>query len=77
MQLLTVSWFLYFQVVIGPEFVVPSYSKVSLFQQPIEEDSDEELEYADSAGGIVYFHETVNSPVWFFTFLVINPIIIA
>ncbi|KAI9084829.1 hypothetical protein K1719_033235 [Acacia pycnantha] len=40
-----------FKVVIGPEFVVPSYSKVSLFQQPIEEDSDEELEYADSTSG--------------------------
>ena len=43
-----------FQVVVGPEFVVPPYSKVSLFQQPIEEDSDEELEYADSTSGIVY-----------------------
>uniref|UniRef100_I1NC49 Translation initiation factor eIF2B subunit epsilon n=1 Tax=Glycine max TaxID=3847 RepID=I1NC49_SOYBN len=43
-----------FKVVVGPEFVVPPYSKVSLFQQPIEEDSDEELEYADSTSGIVY-----------------------
>ncbi|KAK4282850.1 hypothetical protein QN277_014177 [Acacia crassicarpa] len=41
-----------FKVVIGPEFVVPSYSKVSLFQQPIEEDSDEELEYADSTSAM-------------------------
>ncbi|XP_054810914.1 uncharacterized protein LOC129312367 [Prosopis cineraria] len=41
-----------FKVVIGPKFVVPSYSKVSLFQQPIEEDSDEELEYADSTGAM-------------------------
>ncbi|KAF4371921.1 hypothetical protein F8388_000088 [Cannabis sativa] len=40
-----------FKVVIGPQFVVPSYSKVSLFQQPTTLDSDEELEYADS--GIV------------------------
>ncbi|CAJ1960974.1 unnamed protein product [Sphenostylis stenocarpa] len=37
-----------FKVVVGPEFIVPPYSKVSLLQQPIEEDSDEELEYADS-----------------------------
>ncbi|KAG4388220.1 hypothetical protein GLYMA_09G128251v4 [Glycine max] len=29
------------QVVVGPEFVVPPYSNVSLLQQPIEEDSDE------------------------------------
>ncbi|KAF7817864.1 Translation initiation factor eIF-2B subunit epsilon [Senna tora] len=41
-----------FKVVIGQEFVVPSYSKVSLLQQPVEEDSDEELEYADSTGGV-------------------------
>ncbi|TKY61431.1 translation initiation factor eIF-2B subunit epsilon [Spatholobus suberectus] len=41
-----------FKVVVGQEFVVPSYSKVSLFQQPIEEDSDEELEYADSTSAI-------------------------
>ncbi|KAK7397263.1 hypothetical protein VNO78_18430 [Psophocarpus tetragonolobus] len=41
-----------FKVVVGPEFVVPPYSKVSLFQQPIEEDSDEELEYADSTSVI-------------------------
>lgn len=47
-----VSGILCFQVVIGRDFVVPSYSKVSLFQQPVEEDSDEELEYADSTGGI-------------------------
>ncbi|BAT88014.1 hypothetical protein VIGAN_05144500 [Vigna angularis var. angularis] len=41
-----------FKVVVGPEFVVPAYSQVSLFQQPIEEDSDEELEYADSTSVI-------------------------
>ncbi|KAL3030484.1 hypothetical protein AAZX31_03G222700 [Glycine max] len=38
--------------VFGPEFVVPPYSNVSLLQQPIEEDSDEELEYADSTSVI-------------------------
>jgi translation initiation factor eIF-2B subunit epsilon len=42
-----------FQVAVGQEFVVPPYSQVSLLQQPIEEDSDEELEYADSTSGIV------------------------
>ncbi|KAL3030485.1 hypothetical protein AAZX31_03G222700 [Glycine max] len=41
-----------FKVVVGPEFVVPPYSNVSLLQQPIEEDSDEELEYADSTSVI-------------------------
>ncbi|RDX99323.1 Translation initiation factor eIF-2B subunit epsilon, partial [Mucuna pruriens] len=41
-----------FKVVVGQEFVVPPYSKVSLLQQPIEEDSDEELEYADSTSVI-------------------------
>ncbi|KAL8171847.1 hypothetical protein V2J09_023651 [Rumex salicifolius] len=40
-----------FKVVIGPGFVVPAYSKVSLFLQPAAEDSDEELEYADNTGG--------------------------
>lgn len=42
-----------FKVVIGQQFVVPSYSKVSLFQQPTKQDSDEELEYADNSSGIV------------------------
>lgn len=35
------------QVVIGEDFVVPAYSKVSLFEEPTSQDSDEELEYAD------------------------------
>ncbi|KAF3968848.1 hypothetical protein ACB098_03G050900 [Castanea mollissima] len=42
-----------FKVIIGQQFVVPSYSKVSLFQQPTKQDSDEELEYADNSSGIV------------------------
>ncbi|KAH7856246.1 hypothetical protein Vadar_034440 [Vaccinium darrowii] len=42
-----------FKVVIGQQFVVPSYSKVSLLQQPTKQDSDEELEYADDSNGIV------------------------
>lgn len=41
-----------FKVVVGQEFVVPPYSQVSLLQQPVEEDSDEELEYADSTSAI-------------------------
>ncbi|MED6169236.1 hypothetical protein PIB30_019708 [Stylosanthes scabra] len=41
-----------FKVVVGQEFVVPPYSYVSLLQQPVEEDSDEELEYADSTSVI-------------------------
>ncbi|KAA3487424.1 translation initiation factor eIF-2B subunit epsilon-like [Gossypium australe] len=40
-----------FKVVVGQEFVVPAYSKVSLLQQPTQQDSDEELEYADSTSG--------------------------
>eukprot|EP00257_Ricinus_communis_P013056 XP_015570413.1 translation initiation factor eIF-2B subunit epsilon [Ricinus communis] len=40
-----------FKVVIGQEFIVPAYSKVSLFQQPTVQDSDEELEYADNNSG--------------------------
>ncbi|GMH10355.1 hypothetical protein Nepgr_012196 [Nepenthes gracilis] len=41
-----------FKVVIGEQFVVPAYSKVSLFQQPTVQDSDEELEYADSSSAV-------------------------
>ncbi|KAK9292183.1 hypothetical protein L1049_020143 [Liquidambar formosana] len=41
-----------FNVVIGQHFVVPAYSKVSLLQQPIKQDSDEELEYADQSSGV-------------------------
>ncbi|KAK7284297.1 hypothetical protein RJT34_19042 [Clitoria ternatea] len=41
-----------FKVVVGQEFVVPQYSQVSLLQRPVEEDSDEELEYADSPSAI-------------------------
>ncbi|KAF8017919.1 hypothetical protein BT93_H2973 [Corymbia citriodora subsp. variegata] len=37
-----------FKVVIGQNFVVPPYSKVSLLKQPTKQDSDEELEYADN-----------------------------
>ncbi|TYG86283.1 hypothetical protein ES288_A13G122100v1 [Gossypium darwinii] len=40
-----------FEVVVGQQFVVPAYSKVSLLQQPTQQDSDEELEYADSTSG--------------------------
>ncbi|GAV64214.1 LOW QUALITY PROTEIN: Hexapep domain-containing protein/NTP_transferase domain-containing protein/W2 domain-containing protein, partial [Cephalotus follicularis] len=41
-----------FKVVIGQQFFVPAYSKVSLYQQPIKQDSDEELE-ADNSSGTV------------------------
>lgn len=43
---------LFLQVVIGQQFIVPSYSKVSLLPQPTKQDSDEELEYADNSTGI-------------------------
>ncbi|KDP23598.1 hypothetical protein JCGZ_23431 [Jatropha curcas] len=42
-----------FKVVIGQQFVVPAYSKVSLLQQPTMQDSDEELEYADNNSGTI------------------------
>ncbi|KAJ6378182.1 hypothetical protein OIU78_028422 [Salix suchowensis] len=42
-----------FKVVIGQQCIVPSYSKVSLYQQPTVEDSDKELEYVDNSSGIV------------------------
>ncbi|XVE90136.1 hypothetical protein DITRI_Ditri20bG0053900 [Diplodiscus trichospermus] len=42
-----------FKVVVGQQFVVPAYSKVSLLQQPTQLDSDEELEYADNSSGTV------------------------
>ncbi|KAL3516208.1 hypothetical protein ACH5RR_023110, partial [Cinchona calisaya] len=42
-----------YQVVVGQHFAVPAYSKVSLYQQPIKQDSDEELEYADNSSGII------------------------
>ncbi|WCJ43261.1 Translation initiation factor eIF-2B subunit epsilon [Euphorbia peplus] len=42
-----------FKVVIGPQCVVPAYSKASLLQQPTIQDSDEELEYADNNSGMV------------------------
>lgn len=42
-----------YNVVVGQEFIVPGYSKVSLLPQPVKEDSDEELEYADSNTGII------------------------
>ncbi|KAK9673477.1 hypothetical protein RND81_12G169700 [Saponaria officinalis] len=41
-----------FKVVVGEQFVVPAYSKVSLYEQPTIEDSDEELEGADSSSGM-------------------------
>ncbi|XP_058206789.1 uncharacterized protein LOC131320191 [Rhododendron vialii] len=47
-----------FKVRIGQQFVVPSYSKVSLLQQPTKQDSDEELEYADDSSGIAEFPST-------------------
>ncbi|GLJ49661.1 hypothetical protein SUGI_1053580 [Cryptomeria japonica] len=40
-----------FRVVIGQNFTVSAYSKISLISQPTEEDSDEELEYAEAASG--------------------------
>lgn len=40
-----------FNVVIGQNFTIPSYSKISLTPHPTEEDSDDELEYAEAATG--------------------------
>ncbi|CAL0311248.1 unnamed protein product [Lupinus luteus] len=52
-----------FKVVVGQGFVVPCYSKVSLLQQPVEEDSDEELEYADSTSAITSKVDTSDEEV--------------
>ncbi|KAL3691739.1 hypothetical protein R1sor_005390 [Riccia sorocarpa] len=42
-----------FKVVIGEDFTVPAYSKISLvLQRHEEENSDEELEYAEAASGV-------------------------
>ncbi|XP_076881218.1 uncharacterized protein LOC143529278 [Bidens hawaiensis] len=50
-----------FNVVVGREFVVPAYSKVSLHPQPVEEDSDEELEYADNINNNGLIIQTANN----------------
>ncbi|KAK8938162.1 hypothetical protein KSP40_PGU004589 [Platanthera guangdongensis] len=42
-----------FKVEVGQNIVVPTYSKVSLLPQPSKQDSDEELEYADSNTGAI------------------------
>ncbi|KAF3788822.1 Translation initiation factor eIF-2B subunit epsilon [Nymphaea thermarum] len=42
-----------FKVMLGEDIEVPAYSKISLLHQPTTQDSDEELEYADSSHGIV------------------------
>lgn len=54
------------QVVIGEQFVVPAYSKVSLLRQPINQDSDEELEYADDSSGVA---EHSRKSLWIWSFL--------
>ncbi|KAL6211352.1 hypothetical protein ACLB2K_016579 [Fragaria x ananassa] len=51
-----------FKVMIGHQFIVPSYSKVSLLQQPIKQDSDEELEYADNSTGISEISPLTHAP---------------
>lgn len=45
---------------VGQEFSVPSYSMVSLLQQPTTEDSDEELEYAENKSGTMEFPSNVH-----------------
>lgn len=50
-----------YKVVVGQEFVVPAYSKVSLLPQPVKEDSDEELEYADNNTGTVPTSDTLEN----------------
>ncbi|GAB2269869.1 hypothetical protein Dimus_004788, partial [Dionaea muscipula] len=53
-----------FKVVIGEQFFVPGYSKVSLFQQPTIQDSDEELEYADSSSTVAEISPIDHKPVF-------------
>ncbi|XP_021282066.1 translation initiation factor eIF-2B subunit epsilon isoform X3 [Herrania umbratica] len=52
-----------FKVVVGQQFVVPAYSMVSLLQQPTQQDSDEELEYADSSSGNVELPSKLNGDI--------------
>ncbi|GMI88829.1 hypothetical protein like AT2G34970 [Hibiscus trionum] len=52
-----------FKVVVGEQFVVPAYSMVSLIQQPTQQDSDEELEYADNSSGIVEVPYKLNGEI--------------
>ncbi|KAL2504619.1 Trimeric LpxA-like enzyme [Abeliophyllum distichum] len=51
-----------FKVVVGQQFTVPAYSKVSLLQQPVKQDSDEELEYADNSRGVIGIPSNSNTP---------------
>ncbi|GJM99533.1 hypothetical protein PR202_ga16641 [Eleusine coracana subsp. coracana] len=41
-----------FKVEVGKNVTIPAHSKVSLLPQPSNEDSDEELEYADTSSGV-------------------------
>ncbi|GJN34627.1 hypothetical protein PR202_gb23308 [Eleusine coracana subsp. coracana] len=41
-----------FKVEVGKNVTIPAHSKVSLLSQPSNEDSDEELEYADTSSGV-------------------------
>ncbi|KAI3825859.1 hypothetical protein L1987_07550 [Smallanthus sonchifolius] len=50
-----------FNVVVGQGFEVPAYSKVSLLPQPVKQDSDEELEYADNNSGIIPVTNTLEN----------------
>ncbi|XP_071692880.1 translation initiation factor eIF2B subunit epsilon-like [Rutidosis leptorrhynchoides] len=47
-----------FKVVVGENIVVDAYSKVSLLPQPVKEDSDDELEYADNNSVTVQTSDT-------------------
>ncbi|CAA2978766.1 translation initiation factor eIF-2B subunit epsilon [Olea europaea subsp. europaea] len=51
-----------FKVVVGQQFIVPAYSKVSLLQQPVIKDSDEELEYDDNSSGIIGIPSISSTP---------------
>ncbi|XP_078152649.1 trimeric LpxA-like enzyme [Carex rostrata] len=42
-----------FKVEVGQKKTIPAYSKVSLLPQPGKQDSDEELEYADTDSGVI------------------------
>ncbi|CAH9100799.1 unnamed protein product [Cuscuta epithymum] len=49
-----------FKVLVGEHFHVPAYSKVSLLPQPMKQDSDEELEYADNNSAISSTSDKLN-----------------
>ncbi|XP_024179975.1 translation initiation factor eIF-2B subunit epsilon isoform X2 [Rosa chinensis] len=54
---------LFLQVVIGQQFIAPSYLMVSLLQQPIKQNSDEKLEYVDNSTALTHALDISNGEI--------------